>query len=176
MDSNQGQTPEIQVSKDDEIKALKEQLEALKKEREEKDFNESLTKRIDELVTQRINERDNAERERIEQARQMIAEADKNAAMEKELMNNDKYNQITNWKENKIKEFKREIEVLAEMGRQGKHSANMYRNYDQYQAMAARGDQRAKDMLGRMNLTYAAMELGPDALVAALKKNIGIID
>lgn len=52
----------------------------------------------------------------------------------------------------------------------------MYRNYDQYQAMAARGDQRAKDMLGRMNLTYAAMELGPDALVAALKKNIGIID
>lgn len=66
--------------------------------------------------------------------------------------------------------------MLAEMGRQGKHSANMYRNYDQYQAMAARGDQRAKDMLGRMNLTYAAMELGPDALVAALKKNIGIID
>lgn len=85
-----------QPSKEDEIKALKEEIEALKKEREEKNFNESLTKKIDELVTQRLSERDNSERERIEQARQMIAEADKNAAMEKELMNNDRYNQISN--------------------------------------------------------------------------------
>lgn len=52
----------------------------------------------------------------------------------------------------------------------------MYRNYDQYQAMAARGDQRAKDMLGRINLTYAAMEMGPDKLVEALLKNIGVVN
>lgn len=165
-----------QPSKEDEIKALKEEIEALKKEREEKNFNESLTKKIDELVTQRLSERDNSERERIEQARQMIAEADKNAAMEKELMDNERYNQISNWKENKIKELKREIEVLAQMGRQGKHSANMYRDYDRYQAMAARGDQRAKDILGRMNLTYAAMEMGADKLVSALLKNIGVVE
>lgn len=93
---NQTQEPQIQPSKEDEIKALKEEIEALKKEREEKNFNESLTKKIDELVTQRLSERDNSERERIEQARQMIAEADKNAAMEKELMDNERYNQISN--------------------------------------------------------------------------------
>lgn len=176
MDNNQEQIIEKEVSKDDEIKALREEVALLKKEREEQALNDSINKRIDELVTQRLNERDNSERERIEKARQMIAEADQNSAMEKELMANDKYNQISNWKENKIKEFKRELEILAQMGREGKHSANMYRDFDRYKTFAARGDERAKNILGRINLIYAAMNVEPDKLVDIFKKNIGIVE
>lgn len=97
MQENQvSQEPKQEISREDEIKALKEELAALRKEREERDLNESLTKKIEELVNQRLNERDASERERIEKAREMIAEADRNAALEEELMANDKYNRITN--------------------------------------------------------------------------------
>lgn len=97
MQENQvSQEPKQEISKEDEIKALKEELAALKKEREERDLNESLTKKIEELVNQRLSERDASERERIEKAREMIAEADRNTALEEELMANDKYNRITN--------------------------------------------------------------------------------
>lgn len=97
MQENQvSQEPKQEISREDEIKALKEELAALKKEREERDLNESLTKKIEELVNQRLSERDVSERERIEKAREMIAEADRNAALEEELMANDKYNRITN--------------------------------------------------------------------------------
>lgn len=177
MQENQvSQEVKQEVSREDEIKALKEELAALKKEREEKAFNESLNKKIEELVNQRLSEREASERERIEKAREMIAEADRNAALEEELMANDKYNRIANWRENKENEFRREVEILARMGRESKHPANMYRDYDLYLAGAQRGDERAKTMLGYINLTHACMSLGGEGMLNILKKNIGVVE
>lgn len=166
--------PINQTFSEEEVKALREELALLKKEKEEKEANESLTKKIDELVSQRLNERDNSERKRIEDARRMIEEADRNAALERELMQNEKYNKIDSWRENKIKEFKKAVDVLAQMGRESQHSFNLYRDYPRHQSLAAQGDERARKTLAHINLTYAAMKLGGEKLTSILKRNIGV--
>lgn len=63
---------------------------------------------------------------------------------------------------------------LADMGHRNMHMANFYKDYETYKVAAARGDQRAKDKLGIMQLTYAAMEFGPEKLLKMLKTNIGM--
>lgn len=176
MEENLAKETNTELSKDEEIKSLREELAALKKAQEDKNLSDSLDKKIDELVAQKLKERDNNERERIENARRMIEEADKNAALERELMNNDKYNQINSWRENKLQELRREIDLLARMGGECRHSANLYRDYDRYQAAAVKGDERAKRNLGYINLTYAAMHLGGEKLVNIFKKNIGLVE
>lgn len=166
------QTPTI--DKDAEIKALREQLEAVKKEQQEKAFNKSLEEKIEEIVASRIEERSNSERQRIEDARKMIEEAEANAALEEELLQNERYNKLTGYRENKIEEFKREITRLAQMGKKSKHFADLYKDYGSYLRRAEKGDERAKATLGQINMTYAAMTLGPDELVKIFKRNIGV--
>lgn len=53
---------------------------------------------------------------------------------------------------------------------------SMYENYELYKANAARGDQRAIDMIGRMQLIDACMRYTPDQLLKIYKRNIGVID
>lgn len=62
------------------------------------------------------------------------------------------------------------------MGRECKHPANMYRDYDLYLAAAQRGDERAKAMLGYINLTHACMSVGGEGMLKILKKNIGVVE
>lgn len=56
------------------------------------------------------------------------------------------------------------------------HMVSMYENYELYKANAARGDQRAIDMIGRMQLIDACMRYTPDQLLKIYKRNIGVID
>lgn len=163
-------------SQQDEIKALREQIEALKSAKQEQSLSESLNKKIEELVEQRLNDKEKSERQRIEEARRMIEEAEKNAALEEELRKNEKYNRLTNWKENLLEEFKREINKLRDMGERNQHSVNMYRDYDFYNELAAHNDRRGTDALGVIKMTHAAMNLGGEKLANIFKKNIGVVE
>lgn len=92
-------TPQVnttqELPKEDELTLLRKQVEELKREKEQREFNESLGNKIEEIVNQRLSERENSERQKIEDARKMIEEADRNAAMEQEILQNERYNQIS---------------------------------------------------------------------------------
>lgn len=92
-------TPQVNITqelpREDELTLLRKQVEELKREKEQREFNESLGNKIEEIVNQRLSERENSERQKIEEARKMIEEADRNAAMEQEILQNERYNQIS---------------------------------------------------------------------------------
>lgn len=170
------QEQKIEITPEDEVKALREELASLKKEKEEKELNESLNRKIDDLVAQKLKERDDSERQRIEKARLIMEEAERNNQLEQELLKNEKYNRISNWKENKLEELKREIDNLARMGRESRHPADLYLEYDKCRMKAAAGDTLAKRKLGYIELIYAAMKLGGEKLTDILRRNIGEIE
>lgn len=138
--------------------------------------SEYLDKKIEELVEQRLKERELSYREKIEEAQRMIDEANERKALEEQLMESEKYNQISGWQKHKEEEFKRELARLGEMGRRNMHLSNMYQDYDIHKARAARGDQRAIDILGTMNLVDACVRYTPEQLLEVYKRNIGVID
>lgn len=138
--------------------------------------SEYLDKKIDELVEQRLKERDISYRQKIEDAQRMIDEANERKALEDQLMESERYSQINEWQKNKEEQFKRELAKLGEMGRRNMHMSNMYQEYDMHKSRAARGDQRSIDMLGVMNLVDACMRYTPDQLLNIYKRNIGVVD
>lgn len=158
-------TETTQTKDSDELSSLREQVQSLK---------DSLSQKIDELAQQRLQEKEISYRQRIEEAQRLVAEAEQNKLLEEELFKNEKYNKIDSWRENKEREFKEAVAKLADMGHQNMHMANFYKDYESYKVAAAKGDQRAKDKLGIMQLTYAAMQHGPDKLLQMLKSNIGM--
>lgn len=93
-DNNKVALEAKELPREDELTLLKKQVEELKREKQEKEFNDSLDSKIDEIVSQRLSERENSERQRIDDARRMIEEADRNAALEQEILQNEKYNKI----------------------------------------------------------------------------------
>lgn len=163
----------IKLREADYAAAIKEEVEKILKQREE-EKNNSLDKKIEEEIERRLKDRQDNERERIESARRMIEEADRNAALEKELLANEKYNRISDWRKNKIREFEEAIDKLGMLGKNNMHRADFYEKYKSQTLQARRNDQRAQDALGFYNLTFAAMKLGGKGLRKAFFKNIGV--
>lgn len=164
---------QIFASKEEYAAAIKEQVELILKQREE-ESKSTLDKRIEQEIEKRLADKQQSERERIEEARRMIAEAEANEAMEKQLLANERYNRITDWKKNKIKEFEEAVDLLAQMGFSNKHEEGFYKRYTHYSMQARQKDSRAQNALGCYNLTYAAMKLGGKGLRELLFRNIGV--